>query len=190
MAHYQAPPDPRESDLRPRRPRRQRGDRFDWVPLLGLTLGILVTAIAIILAWQLARTFLQPPPLALEPPVSTIVRLTALPTVPPSATPLLPTPTGIPTLTPLPTPDLRTPPPQVTQGFYAVIANTGGVGVTVRDGPSTDNAPLRTAADGAVGLALAGPENGSGFTWWQLRLIDDGVEGWVVADFLLPTGQP
>jgi hypothetical protein len=190
MARYETPPDPRQSDLRPRRPRRLRGDRFDWAPILGFTLGVIVTVIAIILAWQLARTFLEPPPLALQAPAPTIVRLTAQATLPPSPTPPPPTPTPIPSLTPLPTPDLRTPPPTVTIGYYAVVANTGGLGVIVRNGPSTDSTRLRTAGDGVVGLVLAGPQTANGFTWWQLRLTDDNVEGWVVADFLTPTGQP
>lgn len=190
MARYEVPPDPRQSDLRPRRPRRLRGDRFDWAPILGFTLGIIVTVIAIILAWQLARTFLEPPPLALEAPIPTIVRLTALATLPPSPTSPPPSPSPIPSLTPLPTPDLRTPPPAVTIGYYVVVANTGGVGVIVRDGPGIGNARLRTAVDGVVGLVLAGPRSADDFAWWQVRWSDDNVEGWVVADFLQPTGRP
>jgi hypothetical protein len=69
------------------------------------------------------------------------------------------------------------------------VANTDGIGVSVRGGPSTDNIRLLLAPEGTLGLVIAGPEEGSGFIWWQLRL-EDGTEGWVASDFLVPAAPP
>ena len=70
-------------------------------------------------------------------------------------------------------------------------AATGGVGVTVRGGPSTSNVRLTVADEGAAILVIGGPTEGSGLTWWQVMLDDaEQTEGWVAADFLTPTGEP
>ncbi len=187
MASYQAPPDPSEPVLRPGRPRREQSAGVDMAAVIGFTLGVVVTLAALFLVWQALRAFLasEPPPAA----VPTIVRLTAPPTTPPTPTPFLALATAIPTLTPSPTPDLATPPPTVTQGFYAAVANTGGIGVIVRGGPGTSQASLRVAEEGSLGLVIAGPQPKDGLTWWQIR-FDDGTEGWVAADFLAPAGEP
>ena len=57
MARYETPEDPRDSELKPRRLRRNRSDGRDYVPLIGLLLGIVVTIIAIVVAWQLVTNF-------------------------------------------------------------------------------------------------------------------------------------
>lgn len=192
MARYQVPPDPREpeSDRAKKRPRRQRRDSQESIPWLWLGLGVLVTIIAIGLAFFLAGLFLSRPPLAAGGlPEPTIIRLTAPPSPTPSLTPALPTPTTAPTFTPIPTPDVAVAPPEVTPGYYAVVANTDGIGVTVRGGPSTNNVRLTVANEGAVVLVLSGPAEGSDRLWWEVRL-DDGTVGWVAAEFLEPAAAP
>lgn len=189
MASYQPPEDPRESDLKPHRPRQNRSEGGSWIPLVGLLLGVLVTVIAIIVAWQVAVTVLVPEPLVVASPLPTIIRVTAPPTAPPTVTPELATPTPLPTPTPEPTEDPATPPPLITVGFFGRVANTGGIGVTVRLGPSTNNARVLIAPEGDNVEIIGGPTEGSGFTWWQIRL-EDGTEGWAAADFLEPAGRP
>lgn len=185
MTDDQAPPDPGNPLLGSGR-RRRVG--VDWTALISFSLGVVVTLVALALAWQALRAFLVP---ASQPAASpTIIRLTAPPTLPPTPTPFLALATAIPTLTPSPTPDLATPPPTLTQGFYAVVTNTGGVGVIVRGGPGTSQASLRVAEEGTLGLVLAGPQPQDGLIWWQLRLEDNGAEGWIAADFLAPAGKP
>lgn len=110
-------------------------------------------------------------------------RSTLLPT---SAAPL---PTPIPTFTPIPTPDTAVAPAEITAGYYAVVANTDGLGVTVRGGPSTRNVALTVADEGTFMVVLGGPEEGDNFTWWHVQL-DDGIEGWVAANFIEPAAGP
>jgi hypothetical protein len=119
----------------------------------------------------------------------TVIRLTAPPRPTIFATELVPTITPAPTFTPVPTPDVAVAPPEITPGFYAIVVNTGGIGVTVRGGPGTSNLPITVAGEGSFLLVLDGPTAGGDFQWWQVRLAD-GTEGWVAGDFLEPAAAP
>lgn len=188
MARYQIPPDPRKSDSDdpPHRPRRLRRDGREPIPWLWLGLGGVVTVIAIGVAVLVANAFLSPPPLSPAAlPEPTLIRLTAPPSPTATATRPFPTPTTIPTFTPAPTPDIYTPPEQVTVGYYASVIGTGGVGVTVRGGPSTNNVALTVAEEGGLLRVIGGPEEGDERLWWEVRL-GNGAEGWVAGDFLAP----
>ncbi|MDX1687969.1 MAG: SH3 domain-containing protein [Candidatus Promineifilaceae bacterium] len=189
MARYEKPPDPRESELKPRRSRRLRGDSQESVPWLWLGLGVVVTIVGIVLALALVNALLEREPLATTLPTPTIIRLTAPPTEAPTPTVDRPTPTPIPTLTPAPTRDLSNPPDEIEIGYYAAVSGTGTAGLTVRGGPSTDNVRLLRAAEGTLMLVIDGPEEGGDFTWWQVRLLD-GTEGWVAGEYLAPAAAP
>lgn len=189
MARYQKPPDPRESQLRPRRSRRQRGDNDESFPWLWFGLGILVTAISLVAALALVNALLARQPLATTLPTPTILRLTAPPTPEASATMVQATPTPIPTLTPVPTLDLSTPPDEISVGYYAAVSGTGDAGLTIRGGPSTDNVRIMRAPEGTLMVVIGGPEPAGEFTWWQVRLLD-GTEGWVAGEFLAPAAAP
>lgn len=188
MAKYEAPNDPRESALKPKRNRRQREGGRDVVPFVGLLLGLIVTVVGVFVAWQLVNTMLETEPLPISAEL-TVIRLTAPASPTPTPTDALPTPTPIATLTPVPTQDTSVAPSVVQIGFYAEVANTDGVGLSVRGGPSTDNVKLLTAPEGTIGLVVDGPAEGSGFTWWKVQM-DDGTEGWMAADFLIPAEAP
>jgi hypothetical protein len=191
MARYQLPPDPRapENRLTGKRPRRQRRDTQEPIPWLWLGLGVVVTLIGIGLAFSLASAFLSRPLLSVTPLEPTLIILTAPPSATPSVTPAVATPTSIPTFTPAPTPDVAVAPEEVTPGYYATVVNTGGVGVTVRGGPSTNNVAVTVASEGTSLFILDGPTQGDDLLWWQVRL-DDGTEGWVAADYLAPAVAP
>ncbi|MGW8319837.1 MAG: SH3 domain-containing protein [Candidatus Promineifilaceae bacterium] len=191
MARYRQPPDPPTSDseLRQKRPRRQRRDGAEPIPWLWLALGGVVAIFGVLLAFVLASILLTREPLTTAFPTPTVIRLTAPPTVAPTQTPLLPTPTAIPTFTPPPTPDVSVAPAEITVGYYAVVANTGNVGVSLRAGPSTDNLRLELVPEGTPVLVLDGPQDGNGFVWWQVQLAG-GAEGWIVSDFLEPSAAP
>lgn len=160
------------------------------VPWLWLGLGILAAAIALFALTALLTNFLVEPPeessMVLEP---SIIQLTAppIPTTTLSTNP--PTPTIAPTATTAPTPDVSIAPAEVTIGHYAQVVETGGVGVTVRNGPSTANLPVVVAAEGSILLITDGPTPGGDYQWWQVRLTD-GTEGWVAGDFLVPSAAP
>jgi hypothetical protein len=191
MARYQRPPDPRDPDgyLTQRRQRRQRRDSQEPIPWRWLAMGVVVTAVSIVIALALARYLLLRPPLPTSPLEPTIIVLTAPPSPIPTETPAFATPTAIPTFTPVATPDVAEAPAEVAAGYYARVAGTGGVGVTIRGGPSTNNVAVTVAQEGALLFVVSGPEEGSDYFWWQVRL-EDGSEGWVAAEFLEPATAP
>ena len=191
MARYQIPPDPRkqDDDRSGKRPRRQRRDSREPIPWFWLGMGVLVTALAIALAFFLANSFLSRPPLTANPVEPTFIVLTAPPSLTPTATAVLPTATPIPTFTPIPTPDVAVAPNQLTIGSYAQVANTDGLGVTIRGGPSINNVVITGASEGTVLLVLDGPTESDGFLWWQVQ-IDEEIEGWAAGDFLIPAPAP
>jgi hypothetical protein len=178
-----------EQRLQRRRARRQREDSREPVPWLWLGLGVLVTMIGIGAAVGLAGVALGREPLAAPPPEPTIIRLTAPPSPTLSSTVAAGVATPFPTFTPPPTPDVSVAPPAITVGYYAQVANTGKIGVSFRAGPSTDNLRLELVPEGTLGLVIEGPAEGSGFTWWQLRLADQS-EGWIAGEFLVPAAGP
>ena len=91
-------------------------------------------------------------------------QVTVLPTIPPA-----PSPTPIPTSTP--EPELQT----------AVVAS--GVGVYLRQDPSTTAPDLEWLLDGTQLVVLPGGTDADGYTWVLVR-TPDGNEGWVATDFI------
>ena len=160
------------------------------IPWLWLILGILFPIIVCAASWVLISSWL------LQPPAETngstgpeLIVLTAppsptgVPTSPPSA------PTSVPTFTPIPTPNVGVAPEEITIGYYATVANTDGLGLTIRGGPSTQNVIVTVAEEGTTVFILDGPQEAENFTWWQLRM-DNGLEGWAVANYLEPAPEP
>jgi len=190
MARYQRPPDPRKSNDKNQdpRPRASGQENSEPIPWLWLGLGVVFTLIGIALAAALIIFILNRDPLVSSLPTPTIIRLTAPPNSLPQDT-ILPTIAPIPTITPPATPDLSISPDEITIGFYAQVANTENVGVSLRGGPTTDNVRLELVPEGAFLFVIDGPEEGSGFIWWQVR-IEEGTEGWVASDFIIPSAAP
>jgi WD40 repeat protein len=90
---------------------------------------------------------------------------------------------------PFPVPPAPETPPSLlvlSAGTEAVINSSGGDNVFLRN--STDNSTtdtiLAALADGTPLTVLAGPFEGSGLQWWQVRTNDSGREGYVAE--LLP----
>ncbi|MCB9418435.1 MAG: SH3 domain-containing protein [Ardenticatenaceae bacterium] len=193
MAQYKIPPDPRDRGKKNNEKRLASGEKpfseKEPVPWLWLGGGIIITLIGLGLSILLLRSFLLREPLAVTPVEPTIIVLTAPPS--PTWTPLAEVvlPTVQPTFTPVPTPDVAVAPETITVGYYAQVVNTENVGVTVRGGPSTSNAPLTVANEGVVLLVLDGPVEANDFLWWEVRL-PDGTEGWVAGDFIEPVAAP
>jgi hypothetical protein len=127
-------------------------------------------------------------PLNVTLPTPTIIRLTAAPSPLPTSTAALPTATALPTFTPPPTPDRSVVPDEITVGYFAQVANTEGIGVSLRSGASTDNLRLELLPEGTLMLVIGGPEEGSGFIWWQIQLEDE-TTGWVASDFMIPAAE-
>ncbi|MCZ7671989.1 MAG: SH3 domain-containing protein [Chloroflexi bacterium] len=115
--------------------------------------------------------------------------LTAPPNPTATATGFCSHPRCCPRQRPFPPPDYTLVPEELTIDFTRKSQSTGGVGVRVRGGPSTSNAQVVIAPEGAVVLVLDGPEAANDFLWWQIRMAD-GTEGWTVSDYLIPAARP
>lgn len=189
MARYQVPPDPRDPNNKEKRSRRFRNDNQEPIPWLWLGLGVVVTIIGLGIAYGIIVTALSRDPLPVAPIEPTIIVLTAPPSPMPTATQILPTPTVLATATAVATPDYNLVPEELTIEFYAEVANTDNVGVTVRGGPSTNNARVTVAPEGAVVLVLDGPEEANDFLWWHIQM-EDGTDGWAVSNYLIPAARP
>jgi hypothetical protein len=159
-------------------------------PWLWLGLGTLVTVIGLaVFLWALAAFLTRVPDEPSAEVAPTIIRLTAPPVPTATVAVFVPAPTIAPTSTPVPTPDVSVAPPEVTSGYYATVVETGGVGVTVRNGPSTSNVLVTVAGENSSVLVIEGPTPGGAYQWWRVRL-PDGTEGWVAGDFLAPAAAP
>lgn len=113
--------------------------------------------------------------------------LRPLPTPTPTATPV-PTATVLPTLTPTNTPvptPTATPVPVIMSGGQVIVKGTEGQQLRLRSGPSLAYQTLRIVEEGSVLKVLEGPEAAAGFNWWKVQ-TDDGVAGWVAANWLVP----
>jgi hypothetical protein len=187
MAQYKVPPDPR--DPKNKRTGRFRSDNREPVPWLWLGLGVVVTVIGLLIAYAIVSSALTREPLPVAPLEPTIIVLTAPPSPTATVTRMLPTPTVRPTATAVATPDFSAMPETITIGFYAKVANTDDVGVTVRGGPSINNAPITVASEGTVVFVVDGPEEANDLLWWHIELAD-GTSGWAAADFLEPSARP
>jgi len=179
----------RKHELSSRRQRMLRGDERRPLPWMWLGLGTVVSIVGIVFAAAIASLILGREPLSVADAGPDIVRLTAPPTSPATATSPAPTVTPLPASTATPQSDNSVAPEVITVGFYGVVTNTGGVGVSVRGGPSTENTRLANAQDNAHVMVIGGPQAGSQYVWWQVRL-EDGTEGWIAADFLAPAAAP
>jgi hypothetical protein len=169
--------------------RRRQKDNRKPVPWLWLGMGVVVTIVGVFLAIILVSLLLSREPLTTTLPTPTIIRLTAPATEVPAEGQPYASATPIPTFTPPPTPDIAIAPAEVTIGYYATVANTEGLGVILRGGPSTDNIRIELIDDGVTFLVIDGPVEGSDLFWWHVQL-DDGTDGWVASDFLAPAARP
>jgi hypothetical protein len=101
--------------------------------------------------------------------------------------PTLP-PTIVPTETPQPTPTVS---PEIAIGRYVRVTGTEGVGVSMREQPDINSARRDIGQEGEVFVALDGPRQVGGYTWWLIRdREDEARQGWVVANYLEPVDRP
>ncbi len=73
-------------------------------------------------------------------------------------------------------------------GGKALIANTDGDNIRVRDGAGSDNKQVAEAHEGETVTVLAGPSKDSkGNAWYKVQA--PGGTGWIVSDFLVSKGD-
>jgi hypothetical protein len=188
---------------RSRRPRRleevsaEVGFPLAWV-LIGAVAGLLVIGllglgvINILRQQAVTPTPAAMPGLVPTQPLRPTQPAGATPTIPPVVT-LAPTPTITPTETLVPTV-----PAQLTLGLFAQVHDTDMEGLSVREGPGTNNLRVSNGSsggilkDGTIVEILEGPEKdetGAEYIWWKIR-APDGTQGWTVQNFLRPSLPP
>jgi hypothetical protein len=106
---------------------------------------------------------------------------TGTPTAPPTLTQV---PTVAPTATVQPT-ATATPVPIVVTGGEAMVSGTGASELRLRSAPGLNQETLGTLEDGTHLTVLEGPESVDGYEWWKVR-ADDGRQGWVASEWLVP----
>jgi hypothetical protein len=72
-----------------------------------------------------------------------------------------------------------------------ITVRTLGESVRVRPAPSLDNQERFFAQPGEEFVVTAGPEQGSGLTWWRVRDPNDSRrEGWIAANLIEAVPAP
>ena len=98
-----------------------------------------------------------------------------------------------PTLTPTPSTPTPSPTPEgsgeiidgIGVGMFVQITGTGGDGLRLRVGPSTNDEPRFLGYEAEVFRVKDGPRFSDGFTWWYLEApYDPGRSGWAASKFL------
>ncbi len=74
----------------------------------------------------------------------------------------------------------------LASGGAAVVANTGGTGVNMRDGPSTGGNVVDTLSEGTAVTITGDSTDADGYTWWPVK-TSGGETGYIVADYLEPS---
>lgn len=112
-------------------------------------------------------------------PTPIIWTVTPVPTTVPSA---------VPTDMPAPTPTIS---PEIAVGRYVRVTGTEGAGVSLRQDPDVGSPRLGIGYEDEVFVAIDGPREVGGYTWWLVRDPDDEAQrGWVVANYLEPVDHP
>jgi hypothetical protein len=115
-----------------------------------------------------------------------------------------PTPAPIPTATATPTTTPTPPPPSVPPiggeegggsgiaiGRYVQVANTGGYGLSLREGPGGNYTRMDVALDGETFVVVDGPTAAGDSDWWKLRDPENEERVWWAAgNFLELVEQP
>jgi hypothetical protein len=71
----------------------------------------------------------------------------------------------------------------LTVGDTATVCCTDGSGLRMRSGAGTGHPVVKMLAEDKVVEIIGGPQEATGFTWWQIR-DDVGTSGWAADDFL------
>lgn len=116
-------------------------------------------------------------------------RLRPLPLATAAPTPL-PTATKAPTSTATATPEVTatatdTPVPVVMVGTTVEVSGTGTDQLRVRVAPGLTQETVLTLEDGTRVRVMVGPEASDGYRWWKVK-TEEGQEGWVAEDWLVP----
>lgn len=149
------------------------------VTLIGIALVVGVGAFSTTLGW-----FGSPLAVPTYTPTATYTLTPIPPTATYTATPVPPTLTPTLTLTPTKTP---TPTETFTPTPVPIYARIGPeTGATIRSGPGFDSPPVYPPVlQGTLVQLLGYAQDKAGLTWVQVKVIEDGREGWILQSLLL-----
>lgn len=163
-----------------------------WQLLSSLLLLGLIGAVAALAYLNAGRTLASPrgaapAPTAVLPTVIPTPVVTPRVTVANAPTPTLAAPIIEPTLPP-PTAEVPpTPEPTATpQLQFARVANTGGLGATVRQQPGPQAPRAGALRDGARVILTGNDQTVAARPWREIETEDHSLKGWVQGDLLQP----
>jgi len=124
------------------------------------------------------------PPATLIPTPAVTPRVTAAVVATATAVPVVASaPTSVPTEAEPPTPE----PTATPQLQVARIANTGGLGVTVRQQPGPQAQRAGVLREGTRVLLTGNDQTVAARPWREVETEDHNLKGWVQGDFVQPT---
>ncbi len=177
-------------------PSRARSSQEGWPKWMYFAVPALVIFVVVGLWWAL----FYPPSEAVESGVAAptrpvgVAQPTQSPTEQPTLAAFAPTATTtLPTLPP-PTPTQEGaaadqpaapegPREPLSIGDMASVCCTDGIGLRMRSGAGTGHPVVKMLAEDKVVEVVGGPQEATGFTWWQVR-DEVGTSGWVASEFL------
>lgn len=148
------------------------------IPVYVWALGFVVALLALLVCglWSL---YLLRGQIAVDRPTPTPIIWTVTPA---------PSPTPPPTATEEPTPTTS---PDIAIGRYVQVTDTGGYGLSLRDGPGENFARMDVALEGEIFIIVDGPTLSGGSEWWKIRDPDNELrEWWAIGNFLEPVEHP
>jgi hypothetical protein len=160
-----------------------------WQILSSLLLLVLIGAVAALAVLNAGRSL---PSVRASAPTGTILpTLVPTPAVTPRVTtPNPPTATPAPVVAATPVPDTATPEPTPTPQLLAArVANTGGVGVSVRVEPGPQARRMGVLREGTTVRLTGNDQTVAARPWREIETEDHGLKGWVSAEFLQLVGS-
>jgi hypothetical protein len=138
---------------------------------------VLAAALVLVSAWGLCQIS----------GLSERLRPLPVPTATPTSVPTaIPVPTSTATATPEATATATdTPVPVVMLGTTVEVSGTGTDQLRLRVAPGVAQETILTLEDGTRLRVTNGPQSSDGYEWWKVK-TEEGQEGWVAEDWLLP----
>ncbi len=162
--------------------------RLDLVRALALIVLALIFLGAFGLSPRPTEPLISPTePVLIEvtmPATEPAVTATVSPTEQPTNTPVVPTLEAVaPIATPSPTPIPPASPTETVENVVETAVVASGVGVWLRDIPSTDGEQMEWLLDGTELIVLDGQETADNLAWQQVQTAE-GFVGWVAVPFI------
>jgi hypothetical protein len=181
------PAEPRlpQAPVRRRPPPPSKRESGWYLPWWSLLVLIAFVAAAAIGAWAVVDSVGGAAAPGGQTPIVIVVTATFTIGPPPTLTPL--PQVEPPTVAPLPTvvPTATLPPGEFRPGVIVEVVGVGLNGLNIRAGAGTSAVLLFVAPERTRFMIMSGPQNASGFEWWEVREVNaPNRTGWAARNFL------